>query len=76
MTTTTEVTSRRIPSVRQAGSHPLLRTLALAAQSVERTHSDRYVFPTYQQWNISETAPESGSYYHFAADGRRFLVER
>lgn len=71
--TKTDITSRQIPSLRQAGQDPLLRTLARAAKAQQT--GECFVFASYAKWNISTEAPTTGRYYHFAADGHRFLVE-
>jgi hypothetical protein len=72
--TRTEITSRPIPTVRQAAGNPLLVTLAKAAKAVERSGEILFVFPTYGQWNIGPEAPTTGSYYEMTPTAR-FKVE-
>lgn len=69
-----DITSRQIPTVREAGRNPQLATIARAAAAVDRDGQARYVFATYGRWNVGTEAPATGSYYEFTSDGR-WMVE-
>jgi hypothetical protein len=58
--TSTDITDRAIPTVRQAKGNAQMVTIARAVESVERTGEDRYVFATYNKWNIGTQAPATG----------------
>lgn len=67
----TDISARKIPTVRQARGNPLLVTLARAAQSVLATGETRYVFATANGYEISDTAPAFGQrHYEFTPTGR------
>jgi hypothetical protein len=68
-TTRTDISSRPIPTVRQAKGNAQLVTIARAVESVRRSGEARYVFPTYGRWNIGTEVPASGTYYEFSTEG-------
>ena len=72
----TDISSRPIPSVRQAGRNPQMASLAKARRNALSDGQVRYVFPTYGTWNIATEAPcKSGlSFYEIHAD-KAYRVE-
>lgn len=71
-----DISDRRIPTVRQAGRNPQLRSLANARKSAEQTGEARYVFATHGAWKVADEAPSTSgvSFYEIHAD-QAFKVE-
>lgn len=71
-----DISTRQIPTVRQAGRNPQLVSLAKARRNALSDGQVRYVFPTHGAWNITTEAPcKSGlSFYEVHADNA-FRVE-
>jgi hypothetical protein len=64
-----DISTRQIPTVRQAGRNPQLSSLAKARRSAEQTGEVRFVYPTHGQWKIASEAPSTSgvSYYEITA---------
>ena len=73
-TTRQDISSRKLPTVRQCNGHPLMVTLVRAAESVARTGEARYVIASHGGYSIEAAAPAVGTYYEFTKSGR-WLVE-
>lgn len=74
--TRTDITSRPIPSVRQAGRNAQLATIAKARRNALSDGQVRYVFPTYGAWNISTEEPtKSGICFYEIHAAQAFKVE-
>jgi hypothetical protein len=71
-----DISTRQIPTVRQAGRNPQLSSLAKARKSAEQTGEVRFVYPTHGAWKVANEAPDTSgvSYYEIHAD-QAFKVE-
>jgi len=68
--TRTDISTRKIPTIRQAAGNAKMVTIARAVASVAETGEPRFVFPTFNKWNIGHEAPPWGGYYEFSSEGR------
>jgi hypothetical protein len=74
--TTTDISHRPIPTVRQAAGNPLMVTIARAAKSARTTGQTRFVYAAHGGYQISAERPDAArKYYEFGPQGTAAIVE-
>lgn len=69
MTTTQD--AKRIPTAKEAKTHPLLGTIRNAALAAARDGQTRYVWATYMSYALETTPRPDGRYFEVTADTAR-----